>query len=289
MVTARPLNKRTATILIAAVLALGTGLLMYSYLTSVSHVASKAPMRSIVVALRDIPARSIIAASMVTTVDRPADSVDPDAEANATAVVGQMALISIPSGGTLSSSKIGQLQLGGLTVRIPRGERAISVAIDHVKGVANLIQAGDHVDVIAITQGHAPDVARSITILRNKVVLAMGTSLEVPVANASPDPNASANQSSVDTVTLAVSPVEAQTLTLADLNATLRLDLRSPKDGNDAAKADIFRIDAATAPATSNVAAPGAAPTGGPSSAPIVKHAPYSGILIIDGDQIVGR
>jgi len=288
MVTARPLNKRTTTILIAAVLALGTGLLMYNYLSSVSHVATTAAIRSVVVAARDIPARTLITASMVTVADRQADSVDSDAVPNVSAVVGQMALISIPSGGTLSISKIGQLQLGGLTVRIPRGQRAMSIAIDHVKGVSDLIQAGDHVDVISVTQAHAPDAPLVATILRNKVVLAMGTALQVPVASASPAADANANnQVAVDTVTLSVTPREAKTLALADLNATLRLDLRSAKEGNQAETADPFTLDTTTvAPAVAPAAASAAV---APAASPVAKAAPRTGILIIDGDQIVGR
>lgn len=287
MVSARPLNKRTTTILIAAVLALGTGLLMYNYLTSVGRVAATVPMRSVVVATRDIPARTIIAADMVAVTERQTDSVDPDAAPNATAVVGQIALISIPSGGLFSSSKIGQLQLGGLTVRIPRGERAMSIAIDHVKGVSNLIQAGDHVDVIAVTQAHAPEVPRVAAILRNKLVLAMGTSFEVPIAAASPAADGAANpngQVAIDTATLAVTPDEAKTLVLADLNATLRLDLRSPKDNKRTETAERFNLESAAA-----AAAPATGPALPPSSSPIAKPAPRSGVLIIDGDQIVGR
>src|ERR1700722_5997819 len=172
MVTARSLNKPPPTILIAVVLALGTGLLLFNYLSSVSHTAQAVPMRSVMVATHEIPPRTLITSEMITMHDRPADSVDSDASTSAGSVVGQIAIIDIPAGATISASKIGRLDTGGLTMRVPVGQRAMSIALDPVKGVADLLQAGDHVDVIAVTQPHGSnDMPRVATILRNKVVL----------------------------------------------------------------------------------------------------------------------
>ena len=102
-----------------------------------------------------------------------------------------------------------------------------------------------------------------------------------------PDANANTgNQTTVDTATLSVTPDEAKTLALADLNATLRLDLRSPKDVNHGEKADKLVLDGG--PVAAAAPAPAAGPATPPAAAPASKIL-RTGILIIDGDQVVGR
>jgi pilus assembly protein CpaB len=281
MVTARSLNKRSTTIIIAVILAVGTGLLLFNYLGSVAHTAQAAPMRSIVVASREIPPRTLITSGMLTVVDRPQDSVDSDASTSLGAVVGQVAMIDIPAGSALSSSKVGRLATGGLTMRVPVGQRGISIALDPVKGVADLIRAGDHVDVIAVTQTRGSNEApRSATILRNKVVLAMGSTMDVPVASDGTTPATTAADSTVQTATLAVLPAEAKLLALADLNATLRLALRSQRETNVSQTGDAFVL---AAPAETH-AAP-AAPVA-PRVVAVQRKAP-AGIPMIDGDQVI--
>ncbi|MGD0472542.1 MAG: Flp pilus assembly protein CpaB [Candidatus Velthaea sp.] len=287
MATVRSLNKRSTTILIASVLALGTGLLAFNYLTTVNKTATVVPMRTVVVAALEIPVRTIVRPSMLTISSRPANSVDPDAVSSEAEVVGQIALISIPSGGVVSESKIGRLGLGGLTMHIPSGLRAISISLDRVKGVANLIQAGDHVDVLAVTAPRGQGAVAGVsTILKNKVVLAMGTTQEAPAAaelsGATPPPDLA-----VETATLAVTPQEAKILALADLNSTLRLALRSIKDGRVNEAAEPFAI-----PTTSSAVNPGPPPQAGPApqqhqAAPAAPK--RLGPPLIDGDRFVDR
>jgi pilus assembly protein CpaB len=291
MVTARSLNKRSTTILIAVVLAAGTGLLLFNYLSTVAHTAQAIPMRSVVIATRAIPARTVVQSDMVTIADRPSDSVDSDVSTSLGSVVGQMAFIDIPDGSTLSTSKIGHLETGGLTMRVPVGQRAMSIALDPVKGVADLVQAGDHVDVIAVTQPRGnTEAPQSVTILRNKIVLAMGSTMEMPTANAGASStapaNASAAETAIQTATLAVNPREARVLALADLNATLRLDLRSPRESNRAEAGDAFVISAA--PERVAAAAAPAAPAPAPARVPVpVRRPTKPGISMIDGDQVI--
>jgi pilus assembly protein CpaB len=290
MVAVRSLNKRSTTILIAIVLALGTGLLLFNYLSTVAHTAQAIPTRSVVVAKQEIPPRTLIKPEMVTVRDRPEDSVDSDASTNLGAVVGQIAIIDIPAGSSLSASKIGRLDTGGLTMRVPVGQRAMSIALDPVKGVADLLQAGDHVDVIAVTQPHgSADMPRVATILRNKVVLAMGSSMQVATGGASGGiaiagaATGPAPEAAVQTATLAVLPHEAAILALADLNATLRLTLRSQHETNHSEAADAFVL---SAPAESHIAAAPAAVSAPVAAvaAPVAKKP--AGISFIDGDQV---
>jgi pilus assembly protein CpaB len=278
------MSRRTVTFLIAALLALGTGFLTFSYLSSVNRTGGVvATPRIIVVAARDIPARAAITLDMLSTVRRPADAVDSDSIAVPATAVGSIARVTIPSGSAVTASKIGRAFDAGLTERIPRGMRAISIPIDKVKGVANFIQAGDHVDVIALTRAGPGTPPQALTILRNTVVLAIGSTDEpatIGASTASPAPD-----SNITTATLEVTPKQADLLALADVNTTLRLDLRQPKEPTDSAGVDTLVLTALPTPALNVKPAPagaGAAPRALRTSRPI------SPVLVIDGDHVAG-
>ena len=276
------INRRQVTFAIAAILALGTGWLTFAYLTSMNRNAAVAVApRTIVVALREIPARATITPDMLTTARRPADAVDSDSLAAMETAVGSIARVTIPSGGAVTSSKIGRAFDAGLTERIPAGMRAISIPIDKVKGVANLIQAGDHVDVIALTRAEPGIGPRALTILKNKVVLAMGSTYETAAGDATPAPLADA---SLSTATLAVTPKEADLLALADVNTILRLALRAPKERTGSDGVDALVLSAPPIPAAVVAkSAPAIAPA---QRKPLGR--PQPSVEIIDGDQVNG-
>jgi Flp pilus assembly protein CpaB len=125
-----------------------------------------------------------------------------------------------------------------------------------------------------------------VTILRNKVVLAMGATTQAPAGNAvtAAAGAVAGTETAVQTATLSISPAEARTLALADLNATLRLALRSPRDGTRYESGDELVF---AAPAAAHFSAPASAPApAAPVQAAVaVRKAP--GIAIIDGDQFV--
>ena len=272
------MNRRTITFMIAALLALGTGWLTFSYLTSVNHtVTDVVAPRTILVAARDIPARATITMEMLEPVKRPANAVDSDSLTLPATAVGAIARVTIPRGSAVTVSKIARVFDAGLTAHIARGMRAVSIPIDKVKGVANLIQAGDHVDVIALTRSEPGSAPRALTILRNTVVLAMGAVYESTTASPTPD-------ASITTATLQVTPKQADLLALADVNTTLRLALRQPKDTGGAA-VDLLVLPAPPLPRTNTPARAPAASIPRPVAAP-KRIGPI--VEIIGGDQIVG-
>lgn len=131
---------------------------------------------------------------------------------------------------------------------VPEGKRGLSIRVEEVIAAGGLVLPGDRVDVIMVAnvKSNLPppldESHLSITILQNVEVLAVaqeveevvpettgdgttptetdsGTTQRVPLAQ--PDPNPEAT-----TVTVAVTPSEAQLLAMADEEATLRLALR---------------------------------------------------------------
>src|SRR5581483_372397 len=212
-------------------------------------------------ATQEIPARGRITAAMVSKETRPAQGIEPDAIADPSQAVGSLALITIPAGGQITSSKVGTNVAQALPVRLEPGMRAVSIPVDRVKDVAGLIQPGDRVDVIAIPPAkQSGPPPKAVTIFRAIRVLAVGNALESPSATPSPQDEQAA------TVTLEVNPRQADLLAWADSNSTLRLALRSPREPTRTEMAEELTLSgnspmqqpqpAAAAPAPAAPAAP---------------------------------
>ncbi len=263
------MNTRRTTLLVAIILAIGTGWLTLNYISSVQHASvAGTQLKPTLVAVQQIPPRVRITAAMVKGALRPEAAIEPDALSQPQQAVGSLSLIAIPAGSTITASKIGSPIDVGLPVQITPGMRAVSIGVNPVEDVAGLIQPGDRVDVIAIPprQGQAPPPASAI--LRGVRVLAVGQSIEYSSATPSP-----AGQNS-STVTLEVTPKQADLLAMADLNTTLRLALRSPKEPINSEPVEALHFPSPMQPAA--VAASGgltAAPMG---SAPAAAAAPAS-------------
>ncbi len=279
------MNTRRTTLLVAIILAIGTGWLTLNYISSVQHASvAGTQLKPTLVAAQQIPPRIRITAAMVKRAMRPEAAIEPDALSQPQQAVGSLSLIAIPAGSTITASKIGRPVDVGLPVQITPGMRAVSIGVNPVEDVSGLIQPGDRVDVIAIPprQGQAPPPASAI--LRGVMVLAVGQSLEYSSATPSP-----AEQNS-STVTLEVTPRQADLLAMADLNTTLRLALRSPKEPINSEPVEALHFPSPMQPAA--VAASGglpAAPMGStPASAPGAASAASpvryeSGVQIIVG------
>jgi pilus assembly protein CpaB len=282
-------NSRRITLVIAVVVAIAAGLLTVRYLDSVQHNAQPAVVetRTVVIASRDIRAHEKISPEMLTKVQKTTDQVEPGSLSDPKAAEGDVSLISIPEGAPVTATKIGVPASIGITGKLKPGLRAISIPVDFVKSVSALVEPGDRVDVLA----SAGRGKLTRTIIRGAVVLAVNSALE-PEAQANPN-NAQSGQpaaapgSGPVAVTLGVTPDQANALTYADLNATLRLALRSPSEPVRAFPAQELQMDQPdgarpTVPAPVSVPAPSAMP----STAPTAKPTP--GILVIEGSDIVG-
>ncbi len=284
------MNNRRIPLYVGLALALGTGLLLLNYLTQLQRPTSAT--RSVVVALSDIPARSRLKPELFSATTRQAAQVDPDALSDPRAVVGKIALITIPAGSVVTVSKVGTAPELALPIRLTRGLRAVSLAVDRVKGVSGLIQPGDRVDVIAAPPRAGNGVPKSSTVLRGILVLAVGSATET--ASATPPPSTDNT-----TITLALTPQQANLLVLADTNATIRLALRSPQENTRAFPPEPLDLqgtqEAQSGPAPGPapapmVAAPAPAVVGAerpaPPPPPLSKWAVYS-VPILDGDRFV--
>ena len=283
------MNTRRTTLIVALVLAIGTGWLTLNYLSSIQRTSAlNNQPRDILVAAQEIPARVPITVDMLAHATRPAAAVEPDAITDPAKIVGALSLITIPAGSTITFSKIGRPTDVALPVRLKPGMRAMSIPIDKVKGVSGLIQPGDRVDVIAIPPKSGDSPPPAVAILRGIRVLAVGPLLENSSATPSPQEQIST------TITLEVTPKQADLLSMADVNTQLRLALRSPREPLNSEPTEALHFPGSySAPAVASAPAPDAATLAlqalyaqkQPARAPSRYYS--GGVTIIDGDRYI--
>ena len=118
---------------------------------------------------------------------------------------------------------------GGLATLIPHGMRAFAVSVNEVVGVAGFVTAGSHVDLLI--QGNSPTGNGNLgtlskTLIQNLEVLSAGTDFRKD-PEGKPVP--------VPVVNVLVTPEQAEVLSLASSQTSIRMTLRNPLD-HDIAK-----------------------------------------------------
>jgi pilus assembly protein CpaB len=137
-------------------------------------------------------------------------------------VVGQIAKTSIDKNQPITKIQLVGQGVGLLPLLISEGMRGLSVKVDGVTGVSGFITPSSRVDVLVAGQpeGDGAREPRSKLILQNVRVIATGKSIE----------QKDEKPVEVPTVTLLVTPEDAEKLTLATRNEPVRLALRNYRD-----------------------------------------------------------
>ena len=207
-----------------------------------------------VVAARDIPLGVKITADMLTTQELSPANVLPGALGAPSQIVGQVARQSLTKGQQVTSFVSNPTNQ---VVEVPAGFTGLAVQVDQVSGAGTLIKAGDYVDIVASISPTFPvtyflkstdpapvaDGAKydptSIKVLLQGIQV-VTTLLPPPPAaqtgTASPAPatGGTALNGQQEIVILAVTPQQAEVIKFAQLDGTISLALRSPKDFVDA-------------------------------------------------------
>ncbi len=190
---------------------------------------------SVVIARQRIPAKTQITAQMIEIKDIPAISLNYLAVVDTKEVLGKTTKSEILPGEQVLRERLAtdRSSSDGLAFQIPPGKRAVSVAVDEVSGVAGLVRAGDRVDVLGTfdLQGAAGQEKTSATsvLIQNVDVLSIDQSASQD-ALSSQDSKKTSN--SAHTITLSVTPEQAEPLVLCSEKGTIRLALRPAADQN---------------------------------------------------------
>ena len=219
-----------AVLLLALFLGLVSAVLVYVYLSQAGgeETAASDTTESVVVAKEDIPSATRITADMVEIKAISADAVHPDSFSSTEGLVGSMARYPITAGEQILSDRVAvssvTLSEGEeipLPYIVPEGKRAVSVGISDLIGAGGLLRPGDYVDVIlTVKLGSGDQVGRII--LQDLEMLALDQEVEkvAPEAEDGEEERVSTGEGETNpeavTVTLAVTPVEGEVLTVAE-------------------------------------------------------------------------
>ncbi|MEW5982526.1 MAG: Flp pilus assembly protein CpaB [Acidobacteriota bacterium] len=211
-----------------------------------SELLEQAALQDIVVTTQDILANTALDERVVGTVQIPKKYVQPGAIAQISEVVGRVAAVPLPKGSQVSGTALFEGGREALAFNVPRGMRALSMAVDDVTGVAGLLRPGNFVDIVGIFEYGVPSGAvgteitysnertEAITVAQNVQIIAAGGSLgEQPAAPPGPDGEpepAPSGPPEISNVTLLLSPQQVQEIVLAQHLGALTLALRSSLD-----------------------------------------------------------
>lgn len=222
-------NKRLI-IAVAAALVFGT-----IAAVSVSRYLSNAQaytrnLNNVVIAKVEIPVGSRIIAEQLTVAQFPRSvapegtfaKIDED-------LVGRVAVTRIGAREPVTESRLAPIgSAAGLSSMIPEGYRAMNVRVDDVVGISGFIMPNTLVDIVVVIDPPDNDNRReriSKIVLQNIKVLANGQNLDKPKNEKEAE--------RVRTVTLQVTPEQAEKLALASSEGRLQLVMRNSIDQGD--------------------------------------------------------
>lgn len=177
------------------------------------------PSDAVVVAALEIPYGTKVEARHIKTLMLPAGSAPDRAARQAVQVEGMVATTDIARGEILLQDRFAAHETGStLAALVQQDQRAVTVRVDDVVGVAGFLLPGNRVDVLATRLDRSTQRATTDTILTNLKVLAVDQT-------ASTDKN---EPVIVRAVTLEMSPSQSEDLVKAKEEGKIQLTLRNP-------------------------------------------------------------
>jgi pilus assembly protein CpaB len=210
---------------VAVILALIASVGAYKFLSERGRQAEQARLQTagVVVAVVDIPVASTINTNQVALMPWPKGNLPKDAVSDPKKVAGRAARREFVSGEPIVESKLVPADKvpGILSLKVPVGMRAFTLQVNEVVGVGGFIIPDTRVDVV-LTTSSASQGGQQVSkiVLQDIKVLAAGQTLE----------QKDNKPITVNTVTVAVMPEDAEKLALAVNDGKILLVLRSFMD-----------------------------------------------------------
>jgi pilus assembly protein CpaB len=184
-------------------------------------IEAKVDTASVVVAQETIPRGQFVKPEQVKVVEWPSATAPEAAFSSVDQVVGKLARTAIYRNDALTQEKVlDNRRPSVLSMLIPDGRRAISIKVNEVTGISGFVAPGSRVDVLLTVAGNQTEPARSRIVLQDVEVLAIAQSIE----------NNDTKPTVVNTVTVNVTPEQAERLTLSSNEGNLQLVLRNDQD-----------------------------------------------------------
>ncbi len=217
------LDKRFALVMAGSLLWAFLVAAVFHRVTARAVRATGAPKsKTLVVASQALPLGAVIGPDSVKTVQVPEDLFPKGGFSKKEDVLERPVVSPIEADEPVVEARIAARGSGmGLGPMIPPGMRAVSVRVNDVVGVAGFVLPGMRVDVLVTGRPPGRDDTVTTTVLQNIPVLSAGSTLQ---------PDSKGQPISATVVTLLVTPVQAEALTLASSEGHLQLVLRNATD-----------------------------------------------------------
>jgi pilus assembly protein CpaB len=225
--------------------------------TPTTPVASAPTQLPTVVTIVDIPLGTIVTQEMLTTRTLATNLREGGVFGDVSQAVGKTTRTALVAGGQVHAS---DFQNRAVPLAVPVGRRAMTIAVNELTGVGNLLDVGDTVDLIISLRGDAFPVVQvlsdgSVTVVSGINPLSIKLPLLLqdvqiigvinpppPAAPATAQGQAPASQAPAFTepqnklLVLAVTPAQAEVLLFARTTGVLDAILRSPLDAGQTAE-----------------------------------------------------
>jgi pilus assembly protein CpaB len=204
----------------ALLLALALGLAAATYAASWLQQQASANTFQVIVAERDLTMGTRLQPDMLQTLDWPKAAAIQGPLTSLDQAVGRVIRTPLLRGEPLLQSKLAPMgEKGGLSSVLAPGQRAVTVKVNEIMGVAGFALPGNYVDVMVNTPDGENQPVSKIVIERIQV---LAVAQDVSTNESKPRV--------VNAVTLQVSPQQAEQIDLARSVGTLSLVLRSHSD-----------------------------------------------------------
>jgi pilus assembly protein CpaB len=214
-------------------LALVLGLAAAAYAATWLKQQGAANTLQVVVALRDVPMGTRLQPDMLTTQAWPRSATLQGALTSLDQALDRVVLMPLLRGEPLLLSKLAPVgEKGGLSSVLREGQRAVTVKVNEIVGVAGFALPGNYVDVMVNTPDKQEQPVSKIVIERIQVL-----AVAQDVASTEYKPRV------VNAVTLLVTPQQAEQIDLARSVGTLSLVLRSQSDTASVQTAGARKLD----------------------------------------------
>lgn len=221
---------KIARLLLVPVLAgLGVTIVVYTALGPEPSLPDSGERVTVLVAKEPVAARSELRPEQFELRPVPPD-VAAGAVQDAAVIKGRLVAVPLVAGEILLSAKLVDPDKATLAYRIPEGMRALTLQVDEFSGVGGYPVPGDRVDLVLVlaaeTESGSRVPAQARLLLEDVLVLARGPNREPQPGQGGGNTLAGSGQSSFSSYTLAFTPQQAATVSLANEVGHFRLLLR---------------------------------------------------------------
>lgn len=220
--------------ILALLSAIIVALLLYNFLNNISEpIIIEVSKTEVITAAQNIPPNTPITNEMITVTKLPDEAVLSDSVKSKDNVLGKVSNSEIIAGEQILSARLITLgegqDNGDLAYAIEPKMRAVTIGVNNITGISNMILPGNRVDIIAQYELEAQDstgdkkkVDYTVMLLENIKVLAVADNLTKQEKLNSEEPYIS--------LTVQVTPHQAMEISMSEYKGQLRAALRSPLD-----------------------------------------------------------